>query len=281
MKRLFIFLLLISNCIGLLSQKPIKVLAIGNSFSADAVEQYLYELGAATGDSLVIGNAYIAGCSLERHWNNTKENKADYKFRKIVGGERSEQLNYTLLECVVNEDWDYITFQQASANSGCIDSYFPYLSDLQNYVKSYVSNRDVKFVLHLTWSYARNSKHSAFSKYDNDQFVMYNAIIRTVNEAAKQAGIEWIIPVGTAIQNARTSCLGDVFCRDGYHLNLSVGRYTAACTWYEFLTGKTVIGNEFTPRGLDECSTKIAQYAAHYANIKSNEITPLSKICKE
>ncbi|MDE6646879.1 MAG: DUF4886 domain-containing protein, partial [Prevotella sp.] len=42
--------------------KVIKVLAIGNSFSEDAVEQYLYELAAAQGDSLVIGNAYIPGC---------------------------------------------------------------------------------------------------------------------------------------------------------------------------------------------------------------------------
>ena len=41
-------------------KRVIKVLAIGNSFSEDAVEQYLYELAAAQGDSLVIGNAYLA-----------------------------------------------------------------------------------------------------------------------------------------------------------------------------------------------------------------------------
>ena len=48
-------------------KRVIKVLAIGNSFSEDAVEQYLYELAAAQGDSLVIGNAYIGGCSIDRH----------------------------------------------------------------------------------------------------------------------------------------------------------------------------------------------------------------------
>ena len=54
---LYLFAFLPSNA------KVIKVLAIGNSFSQDAVEQYLYELAAAQGDSLVIGNAYIGGCS--------------------------------------------------------------------------------------------------------------------------------------------------------------------------------------------------------------------------
>lgn len=45
----------------------IKVLAIGNSFSQDAVEQYLHELGEAEGITMIIGNMFIGGCSLERH----------------------------------------------------------------------------------------------------------------------------------------------------------------------------------------------------------------------
>ena len=36
----------------------IKVLAIGNSFSEDAVEQNLYELAVGGGDTLIIGNIY-------------------------------------------------------------------------------------------------------------------------------------------------------------------------------------------------------------------------------
>ena len=42
----------------------VRVLAIGNSFSQDAVEQYLHELGEAEGYELVIGNLFIGGCSL-------------------------------------------------------------------------------------------------------------------------------------------------------------------------------------------------------------------------
>lgn len=45
----------------------IKVLAIGNSFSQDAVEQYLHELGEAEGITMI-----IAIClSEDVHWNGT------------------------------------------------------------------------------------------------------------------------------------------------------------------------------------------------------------------
>ena len=45
----------------------LKVLAIGNSFSEDAVEEHLSSLAQAEGLTVVIGNMYIGGCSLERH----------------------------------------------------------------------------------------------------------------------------------------------------------------------------------------------------------------------
>ena len=76
MKKLIFTLLVLMTlpCSG----KVIKVLAIGNSFSEDAVEQYLYELAAAQGDSLIIGNAYIGGCSLEMHLDNLKTSRRNH-----------------------------------------------------------------------------------------------------------------------------------------------------------------------------------------------------------
>lgn len=37
----------------------LRILAIGNSFSQDAVEQNLYEICAAAGQQVIIGNMYI------------------------------------------------------------------------------------------------------------------------------------------------------------------------------------------------------------------------------
>ena len=60
----------------------IRLLAIGNSFSADAVEQELYPLFAAAGKKIVIGNLYIAGCPLEKHASNAASDAAAYSYRK-------------------------------------------------------------------------------------------------------------------------------------------------------------------------------------------------------
>ena len=52
------------------TSKQIRILAFGNSYSQDAMDPYLYDLFKAEGIEAVIGNMYIAGCSLEKHWEN-------------------------------------------------------------------------------------------------------------------------------------------------------------------------------------------------------------------
>ena len=67
---------------------------------------------------------------------------------------------------------------------------------------------------------------------------MYNAITATVQEQVKPISlISGVIPSGTAIQNLRTSELGDTLTSDGHHLKDSYGDYTAALTWYCYITG--------------------------------------------
>ena len=75
MKRI-LSIVLFSLCMLSTHAKELKVLAIGNSFSVDAVEQNLYELAKANGDRIVIGNMHIGGCSLERHYLNLKIGRA-------------------------------------------------------------------------------------------------------------------------------------------------------------------------------------------------------------
>ncbi len=257
------------------AENVLKILAIGNSFSEDAVEQYLYELGQSSGDSLVIGNAYIGGCSIDTHWDNTKSNKSDYSFRKIVGGKKTTLNNVTLENCITNEDWDIITFQQVSQNSGMYSTYTN-LPNLLQYVKGKARNNQLRFAFHMTWAYAQNSNHSGFANYNNNQQTMYNAIVSTVGQIISSNNeIDILIPSGTAIQNGRTSLLGDTFCRDGYHLSYTVGRYTAACTWYETLTGKSVLENKYVPTTIGQEEALIAKKAAHYAALNYESVTPI------
>ena len=239
------------------------MLAIGNSFSQDAIEQYLYELARAQGDSLVIGNAYIGGCSIDRHYTNLLKDSALYAYRKVVGGVRSERKKWTLKQIIRDEQWDIISLQQASQLSGVFESY-KNLPAFKRLVESYITNFHVEFVWHMTWAYAEDFKSSRFQPYDNKQRQMYSDIISTMLSVMPAIGNPRIVPTGTAVQLVRHR-LGDILNRDGMHLSYTLGRYTAACTWCEFLTGRIVDGNSYYPATINETDAQICQEEAHEA----------------
>ncbi len=258
----------------------LRILAIGNSFSQDAVEQYLYELFDAAGQKVIIGNLYIGGCSLERHWGNTGNGKTDYKYRKVVNGVKTERSETSLLYGVQDEKWDVISLQQSSGVSGQWDSYNPYLGNLICWLRENALKKDFRLAWHQTWAYASSSTHSAFPNYGSDQTTMYEAIVSCVRSALKDNDFDLLIPSGTAIQNARTSYLGDSFNRDGYHLETTYGRYTAACTWFEAISGKSVVGNSYAPSTVDDFQKEVAQNAAHRAVQTPFEVTPMTDFTK-
>ena len=257
-------------------QKTVRILAIGNSFSQDAVEQYLHELAEAEGISTIIGNMFIGGCSLERHVKNARDNAPAYAYRKIgTDGKKREKGKMSLETVLADEDWDYVSLQQASPFSGMYETYEASLPELIEYVKARLPKK-TKLMLHQTWAYASTSRHSGFKNYNCNQLTMYQAIADAVKKAAKANKIKIVIPSGTAIQNARTSFIGDHLNRDGYHLDVKIGRYTAACTWFERIFKHNVVGNPYAPEGLDEVRKAVAQKAAHAAVKHPYKVTDLS-----
>ena len=243
----------------------VRILAIGNSFSLDALENHFYELATAAGKKVIVGNMYIGGCSLERHLKNADKNLADYKYYKRgLDGVNVETKGVTLETALADEQWDYISFQQKSGISGKYETWEASLPQLLEYVKARVPE-DVVFMIHQTWAYDTSSQHRDFPKYDRDQMKMYAAITDAVKKVTKLTGIRLVIPVGTAIQNARTTSLEKVMTRDGYHLNKTYGRYVAACTWFEKILKENPVGNSYCPKGMTREQQLLAQKAAHAA----------------
>ena len=217
--------------------QSIKILAIGNSFSEDAVE-YLWDIMHDAGiEEVIIGNLYIGGCSIDTHWDNMSKNSAKYTFYYNDSGKWQKQTSQTVLYALQLEDWDFITVQQVSQDSGKPQT----LGNLQNvldYVNTNKTNPDAKIYWHMTWAYQFSSSHEGFPYYGNSQMNMYNAIISTYTDhVAKYDMISGAIPTGTAVQNLRTSYLDDSLNRDGYHMDEDIGRYTVALTWFSFFTG--------------------------------------------
>ena len=228
------------------SFQPRKILAIGNSFSDDAME-HLAEILVGEGyTDFILGNLYIGGCSLDGHKARIDSGAKAYSFRINTGSgwtTVTESIQYGL----TYTDWDVVTIQQVSGYSGIPESYgsMQYIID---YVRETV-DPFVKIFFHMTWAYQGNSGHGDFAKYNRDQMTMYNAIVNTVQSlVVGNWNIEGYLPSGTAIQNLRTSYLGDTLTRDGYHLSLDLGRYTAALVWYKQLFGADLTDLTVVPK---------------------------------
>lgn len=258
-------------------KKPLRILAIGNSFSQDAVEQYLWNLFDAAGEEVIIGNLYIGGCPLEKHWSNALSGKAAYEYRKVEGGNKTNKKNVSLSAALADEKWDIVSLQQASDYSGMYDTYIPYLDNMIGYVKERVTNRKLKIAFHQTWAYAENSTHQAFLNYDKSQMKMYNCIVSALRNVKEKHDVDIIIPCGTTIQNGRTSSIGDKFNRDGYHLEVTYGRYAASCTWYESISGKSVLENSYFPSSVDKFKGEIVRKSAHEACLNPYQITQITE----
>ncbi|MBE6925210.1 MAG: DUF4886 domain-containing protein [Ruminococcaceae bacterium] len=237
----------------------LKVLMIGNSFADDAIN-YAYEIAKNAGipqENIVIADIYIGGCVLDTHWQNAKTNAPAYRFGLEKEGwfDGSSYTNWTMEQAIKYTDWDFITFQQGSSASGDPSS-FGNLQNLMNYVYDIATdeennpnaNPNVKFVWHQTWAYQQGTTAAHFSKYNFDQMTMYNAIVTCMKNFVVDKDFVAIIPNGTAVQNARSSFIGDTFSRDEHnHLSYSAGRYIAAMGLVGTLTGRDMSQITWTP----------------------------------
>lgn len=197
---------------------------------------------------LVIGNLYIPGCNLATHFNNAINNKADYIYYKNSDGKFVRNNDKSLLDGLRDENWDIITMQQASNLSGLPNTYNSDLDNLISYVQKNKTDSKSKLVWHMTWAYQSDSTHVKFANYDNNQYIMYNSIVKAVQlKIITNPNFKLIIPTGTAIQNVRATYIGDTLTRDGYHLTYELGRYIAGVTWFKALTGLAINNLSYVP----------------------------------
>ena len=241
----------------------IRVLCIGNSFSWDAVEQELVPLCAASGVEIEVHNLYYGGCSLEQHARFLLMDTAVYSHRVCTNAApRTVVDTISLRRALTTGRYDFVSFQQASHDSGLRSTYEPWLSMLVDTVKSY--QPDARLCWMQTWAYSRDAKHPAYPLYQSDQHVMWDSIHSCTRYVLARHPLV-LVPCGTAVQLARSTPLGDTLCRDGYHLNYTYGRYTAACVWYEKLTDKNVRRNRYKNPQMTAKEAKWARKSAHKA----------------
>ena len=222
------------------AKKPLRILAIGNSFSDDGMEYLPALLENLDIKDVEVARLYVGGCSLQQHLSFFNEQKSPYIFNHSEAGENhwvEHKSKVSLQYALSMGEWDIITLQQQSGKSGLYDSYEPYLGELIQIIKE--QQPSARIAWHMTWSYSTDSSHGEFPNYDRDQQKMLQAIYDSTQQALQaHPEIEIVIPAGTTIQSLRMSAINNHphdLTRDGYHMGLGAGRYALACTWYEEL----------------------------------------------
>ena len=221
----------------------ISVLMIGNSFRVDAA-RYTHQISLGSDVEIELGVLYVGGCSLEQHVNFIKEGSAPYEW--FINGEATGRY-ISLKEALLMKKWDYITLQQVSVYSGLLDTFYPYINQLVEYVREY--QEEATLVLHKTWPYETGFTNTNFEHYNYDRKTMYACINNAYEQVSKDLGIKIIIRSGDVIE-AAIEKYGEHFHKDGFHLN-DEGRYLAALGFvYTFAT--SFIKEPYVPEELDK-----------------------------
>ncbi len=250
-----------------------KLLAIGNSFSDDClahVAEILVSLGV---QDVLIANLYIGGCSLQLHCKNAKEDAPAYEYRINTGNGWTTQYEHKMSDAIQSQEWDIIMTQQWSRWSGNAPTY-DVLDELLSYVRS-LAKGSPKYAWQMTWAYPKGCTLEAFGDYQNDQMLMYESILKAVQEKiAPREDIFAIIPTGSAVQNAR-EIVGEGIIRDELHLTYGLGRYIAGLCAVGALTGLDIEKATFAPEDVDEEAKQMAIKVAKAALRSPYEITKI------
>ena len=258
--------------VTVLLQKVFRLLLLGNSLSLDAADNsgggtasILYDIiKSMLGENSFVEIATLYSGARTAAWHATmaRDEVSAYQF-SIISDETDGKWSVISTSCTSKygleyADWDVVTIQPYGnetltgvddATTGTTNSYkdpefLPLsvsLPFLLNYIKANSAKSEIYY--YLTWASSQSAwMNTGATTYSG----MVDVAISAISNSGKNASFSGIIPVGTAIQNARSTYLSllrydnsaDVqknLQRDNVHLSLHLGRYIAALTFAEIL----------------------------------------------
>ena len=251
---LFAFCLLACSAEDVQNKPTLKVLDIGNSFTNDATDllPLIVEASGSDVSNICLYKAIRSSGSF-KSWYDVycdKDTAYTYRIEKVFGGlsanvstGRGAKGDGSLFrKLLTDENWDIIIIQPYYG-LGNGTSREGYLNKFISVIKEHQPNAVIGFyIVHSLWDHhAKNKEGSSYERW--------KLICSSTKHFQEEYGIDFVIPYGTAIENLRSSSLNNEYdlTRDGLHLAYGLGRYTAACCYYESLiaprSGISILGN--------------------------------------
>ena len=201
----------------------LRVFIMGNSYTLD-VTAYLEDLIRAANinlDQLGIYAGIFNGGQLA-DWVSRYNYGSDVTLQKMAGNIIMNETGS--VKELLNQEWDLIVLLQASNVSYDWSTFEKSLPELLSIIHENCINKDVKIAYQIPWGHTEDTAPQELA-----------GNIECTQKLMEEFEITDIIPIGTAVQNARNTSLNTplYLTRDNWHLCMGVGRYLAACTFFE------------------------------------------------
>lgn len=230
------------------NNNTLKVLAIGNSLVGDSLS-YLADLVSAAGINSKDLCVYrvVKGSSTLTDWLAIYKAGTPLSANKATCSLRVGRIDYRLtsdntLAEILSKDWDVIVLNEKTNQS--YEQAKEAINDMISVCRTHCTNPAVALAWHGGWS-----REKTKCGYEGGSEEHWAAIQELTVEQMCHAGIDVVIPTGTAIQIGRATNLSPEgeLTRDGVHILLGAGRYIASATWFETIIapvfGISVSGN--------------------------------------
>ena len=202
------------------NNRACNILIIGNSLARDAycyVPVIMEEICPELAVNMDI--MYVSGKPLQAHWNyiHTDSNKFTWDTYSTEQGKWTTSSSWNASEIISNQKWDLIVFQEGSVNARTYESTQPYVSNIIKYIKTFQDS--VMYAYTIIPSLPDGA--SSIKNTTSDNIWVMNAT--TSKRLLDEGIVSYLVPCGTAIQNARHSRLDDYgdfghLTYDGRHL---------------------------------------------------------------
>ena len=238
--------------------KVLKVLTLGHSLAVDS--NHMINLVAATegiGDyeEILIGTLYYSGCKLSQHASFIKSGEAAYNLylssTTTPDKKPSIMESVTMVQALTFEYWDIIVMM---GNPWEVDDAGAFENGNIQFIQKFVNEHKLSptaiFAWHMPWAAPMDEEllnkypHSPNSHYNNavayglDKSAHFDAMTRCVERyIVTDESFEFMIPTGTAIQNAWSSFMEEKDLHRDYFHATDYGRAMASYVWYCKLMG--------------------------------------------
>lgn len=218
-------------------KRDLHILVFGDSFSRDAFSYVPGVIESLIPDFYVdLEILYLGGKGLSYHLNYLKNKQNIFTLDKYVSddGYWHSSAYFNGEDILVSKEWDLIIFQEGSNTARNSELTESHIRGLSEFIDQRLPNVQYAFML----SPAKPQGSPALGEYTSDE--VWNMYVTTSQLLLSNNAVNYIIPCGTAIQNARQTSIDKYgkfghLSYDGNHLQEGLPCLIEAYTATQFL----------------------------------------------